>query len=437
VDVAPGEVRLAHGTSLLGRVRLLGVERVAGEPSAALAAAARHRPAMLCALPAAAAAHRFLVMPFGDRRRLARTVPMELRGQVAAETEDAAVAFGILGPTAGGTAVLAALARRADLAAHLASLARAGLAPARVELAPLPAWRLLSPAPGEEALVVADGARSALSLRRGGRVAALRALGTTAGEPTTFAAEVRWSLSALGGAPARLVLAGADATPPLAQALAAATGVRVVPLAEAASARLPRGAPLAACAVAAGLVLGAAGAPSLAFDTGTAPAAPLRRAGALAAAAAVLAVADLGLARHELARRDAALAAAVRAEAGAALPGARLAAPRAELEAALAERTRGRPRHGAGGGLALLRELSTRVPSSLRLDLDELVIDGEELRLHGRTESFDAVDGLRRALAASPLLADVRADETRTTVDGRRVEFRLRAARRPAGGTAS
>ena len=85
----------------------------------------------------------------------------------------------------------------------------------------------------------------------------------------------------------------------------------------------------------------------------------------------------------------------------------------------------------------MLRELSARVPPALRLDVDELAVERDGILLHGRAESFDAVDALRRALAASPLLADVTADETRTTVDGRRVEFRLRAARKPALGASS
>ena len=61
----------------------------------------------------------------------------------------------------------------------------------------------------------------------------------------------------------------------------------------------------------------------------------------------------------------------------------------------------------------------------------------DTLTLHGRADSFDGVEALRRALAASPLLADVASDETRTTVDGRQVEFRVQAARRPPGGAAS
>src|SRR5439155_1238884 len=189
-------------------------------------------------------------------------------------------------------------------------LAGAGLAPARVDLAPLPAWNLLPATRDDQALVVADGGESALALRRGGRLAGLRPLGASAREPAALASEVRWSLAPLG------------------RALAA--------------------------------------------------------------------------------------------EAAAALPGARLVAPRAQLEAAAAAATRRAARLGGETGpLEVLRELSARVPPALRLDLDELAVERDSVLLHGRAESFDAVDALRRALSASPLLADVTAGETRTTVDGR------------------
>jgi Tfp pilus assembly protein PilN len=158
----------------------------------------------------------------------------------------------------------------------------------------------------------------------------------------------------------------------------------------------------------------------------------------LAVAALVLACLNLGVMRYGLTRRDATLTRAIDAEAAVALPGARLVAPRAQLEAAAAAAGRRQQRLGAEAGvLELLRDVSTRVPPGLRLDLDELAIEGDGIALHGRCDSFDAVDALRRALAGSPLLADVTADETRTTVDGRRVEFHLRAARRTVTGASS
>src|SRR5262249_19051369 len=123
---------------------------------------------------------------------------------------------------------------------------------ARIDLAPLPTWNLLPPALDDAVLVTADGLRSALTVRRAGRLAALRALGAPAQDPDALAAEVRWSLLALGEIPATIVLAGADAGPALATALAA-IGARVVSIGEAASVSFEQ---LGACAVAAGLVAG-------------------------------------------------------------------------------------------------------------------------------------------------------------------------------------
>src|SRR5207245_2001421 len=213
----------------------------------------------LTALPAASATHRFLTLPFRDRGRLARTAPLELLGQLPLDPAGLAVACEPLGPTPGGSAVLAAAVRRDELEAHGALLAGAGPAPARV-----------------------------------------------------------------------------------------------VPLAEVAPHVLGCGTDeIAACAVAAGLVAGAGRATreGLALG-GTEPAGhgSLRRAAALAGLALTLGALDVGLAHHRLARRDAALVRALAAEAAGAPPGARLVAPRAQLEAAAAAATRRAARRGGGPG---------------------------------------------------------------------------------------
>ncbi|MCW5893626.1 MAG: PilN domain-containing protein [bacterium] len=136
----------------------------------------------------------------------------------------------------------------------------------------------------------------------------------------------------------------------------------------------------------------------------------------------------------DLARREAALARAADAAAAAALPNVPPAEARARLgEASELRRRVGTPSHSV---LEVLRDLSSRVPAALALDLDEVGIDGETVRMHGRCAAFDAVDALRRALAASPFVREVIAEETRSTVDGRGVEFRLRIERW-AGGAPS
>src|SRR5436309_840847 len=302
IDVGERELRVASAVRAFGAVRLGAVERIAFADRAELAAAlerlAASRPqAIVTALPAALVTHRILTFPFRGRHRLAATVPFELLGQLPAAPDDPVVAFERLARTESGTVVLAAVARRADVDASLEPLVAAGLAPARVDLAPLPVWNLVPAAAGDTALGLADGERSALSVRRGGPIAGPRPLGAAAGRP-------------------------------------------------------------------------------------------------------------------------------------------RLVAPRAQLEAAVASALRQRTRLGDGTSiLEVLRELSTRVPGTVSLDLDQLTIDGDSLDLRGRAASFDTVEALRRALASTPFLTEVTADETRATVDGRGVEFRLRAARRPSGAS--
>lgn len=435
IDVAGDEVRVARGSLGLGGARLDGVERWTGAAGdAALARVARERPAVvLAAVPAQLCAHRIVVLPFRDRDRLERAAPMELLGRLASTPDDTVVATLPLGPAEGGTAVLAVAVRRVDLDAHLAPLRRAGLAPARVDLAPLAALGLLhvphrtgrAAAPGAPAaLLLADGARSALVVTAGGVPRGLRALGADAADPAALAAEVRWTLAALGGA-ARIAVVGPHAAKAL-DAVRAAVDVPAEAEAAAADADCR-----SAGAVAAGLVLDAARRPALALGgtAGRLARRAWRRPAALAAAVIAAAVLDLAVVRHGLQREEAMLARTIADTAAAARPGLSPEAALAALEQAAADGASGlRP----DAVLAVLRELSERIPPALGVDLDELVIEPGAVLLHGRCTSFDAVDGLRRALGASPALADVAADETRTTVDGGAVEFRLRARRRLA-----
>jgi hypothetical protein len=442
IEIGEREVRIARGERRFGTVRITTVERhpfadVAALP-AVLSALARPRPDLvLAAFPAERTTHRVLVLPFRDRRRIARTAPLELLGQLPLDEDGVAVVAEPLGPARGGTAVLAAAIRRDELDTYAAMLGTAGLRPTRIDVAPLPAWNLLPLALDDVALVVADGGRSTLALWRAGRVAGFRALGAAGDDPDALAAEVRWSLVALGGIPPTIIVAGADAAARLVAALGAG-GTRVVGIAEAASLPVEH---LGAGAVAAGLVAGVGRRQRTGLALGgerPTGHGSFRRTAALAGAVVALGALDLGLAHFELAHRDGALAQAIQAEAAAALPGTRLVAPRAQLDAAAAAAARRNVRLGDQSSvLDLLRELSARVGTTIQLDLDELTVERDGVLVHGRCGSFEAVDVLRRALAASPVLADVTADETRSTVDGRRVEFRLRAARRPALGASS
>jgi Tfp pilus assembly protein PilN len=437
LDLTATELRMARAERRLGTTRLVSCTRVpCATPDArraALESALEWGPSLIvAALPLAELGHRVLTLPFRDARRLGETVTLELVGQLPADPGDVVAGHLGLETSSDGTRVLAAVARRGRLASLCATLADAGAPPARVDAALVGVAHLVEATrAADAALLLADGSRSAVVVRRNGRLAGLRALATDpAVDPAAFDREARWTLTALGGA-SRIVLLGPGASSDAAARIARATGVATESIEDVAAAGW-RADELAACGVAAGLVAG----PGLVLHRAVHSTASPRRIGALAAAALLLAVADTGIVRWQLARRDGALVEAVRATASAALPaGTRIVAPQAQLEAAagaLARRSA-----TAGNVLGLLREISARLPSDLRLALDELSLDGDVLRVRGRTDRFESIDVVARALAGSAALHDVAAEESRAAVDGNGVEFGLRATWRPAVGAPS
>jgi len=65
------------------------------------------------------------------------------------------------------------------------------------------------------------------------------------------------------------------------------------------------------------------------------------------------------------------------------------------------------------------------VPREVPLDIDELSLDGETLRVRGSTQSYENVEALKRGLAARPEFRNVETKDVRASVDGQRVDFRL------------
>jgi Tfp pilus assembly protein PilN len=86
-----------------------------------------------------------------------------------------------------------------------------------------------------------------------------------------------------------------------------------------------------------------------------------------------------------------------------------------------------RRRNQLGGPVSVLealREISIRSPENPRMFVDELSFDGPTILLRAKTSSFEAVETVKKNLAASELFRDVQVRDPRTTADGT-VEFRL------------
>jgi Tfp pilus assembly protein PilN len=74
--------------------------------------------------------------------------------------------------------------------------------------------------------------------------------------------------------------------------------------------------------------------------------------------------------------------------------------------------------------LELLREITASVPAQTAFAVEELAIDEQGVRLRARTDSYEAVDVLTRALSGVPSLGEADVRDVKTGVDGR-IEFRV------------
>jgi hypothetical protein len=92
---------------------------------------------VISALPAERAVKRLLELPFKDARRLHQVVPFALEEHLPFPVDNGAVAFTRVGREGDHTLVMAAMVRKIDLQNHIDLLQKAGLDPKTVTLAPL------------------------------------------------------------------------------------------------------------------------------------------------------------------------------------------------------------------------------------------------------------------------------------------------------------
>jgi general secretion pathway protein L len=75
--------------------------------------------------------------------------------------------------------------------------------------------------------------------------------------------------------------------------------------------------------------------------------------------------------------------------------------------------------------LSVLREISERLPQDLVVDIRELNYTPEAVMFEGSTASFDAVNRLAKALEQSPTFGPPQIVDSKMSLDGSRVDFRL------------
>jgi Tfp pilus assembly protein PilN len=462
LDVGTHTLRAALVERTLRSQRILGLYAHPRAPGGDLAAdlralSAQHGIAwdeVVSALPGDAVTHRILDLPFHDRRRLEQTVPFELEAHLPFELDETVVDFQVLDTNADGTShVLAVSVPKAAVRDHLAVLAAAGVDPRLVDLGSLAALNVVREGTagraGRIAFVGLDAVRTTVALLTDGRLVGLRVVshGVANGDLERCVREVRWSLLALAdGTPQSALWVGGDAvdTPGAVAALGRALGTMPQMLDTLALPAVPvtlRG-KQAAFATSLGLALRqtAEGAP-FGVDLRRGEFAyhrerealwrGLARAAVLAGIAVLFMIASFVVDARQLSARRDAVRGEIRALFTAALPGVKtIVNEKAQLQTEIAALEKQRRLFG---GLApsspraidCLRALTAAVPDDVPLDIEELSLDGETLRLRGSTKSYEAVEAVKRGLTARPEFRNVEAKDVRTSVDGQQVDFRL------------
>ncbi len=464
LDVGGPAFRAAVAESTLRTQRVLGVYASPRTPGADLGVdlrgfLTRHAlqwDEVVSALPGNLVTHRVLRLPFRDRRRLDQTVAFELESHLPFDIEQAVVDYQVISQSDGEAVILAVLAPKSTVREHLETLAAAGLDPRVVDLAPLAPLNLLRlgqvTGTGLAAFLGVDPDRTTVALLRDGALVGLRTLSRGIASPEhtePVVRDIRWSLLALADTStleSLTVWIGGESAgvPGLSAALERALGTTprsldTLPL-DAVPPTLRR--EQARFATPLGLAVRervSDRASGVDFRRGEfayhrereALWNGLLRGGVLALVAAALALTSVLLESRQLQTRRDAVRSEIRSVFTAALPDTRtIVNEKAQLATEIANlekqsKTHGRIAPSAPRTVDVLRALSEGVPSDVSLDIDELSLDDETLRIRGSTRAYEMVEAVKRGLAARPEFLDVQVKDVRSSVDGQRVDFRL------------
>lgn len=106
-----------------------------------------------------------------------------------------------------------------------------------------------------------------------------------------------------------------------------------------------------------------------------------------------------------------------------------------QTRTAIAELKKSAALFGSGepSALGVLGELTARISKEIKIEVQELVIEPERVRLEAETDSFDSVDRIKAAVAQSALFSEVSVSDAKITVgqttsggsSGGKVRFRL------------
>jgi hypothetical protein len=80
--------------------------------------------------------------------------------------------------------------------------------------------------------------------------------------------------------------------------------------------------------------------------------------------------------------------------------------------------------------LDLLKDISDRIPKSLDVHVTRMVIDQETVRVSGKTDTFNTVDGIKNGLESSKYFSGVTISSANLDRTGKRVQFEIKLQRK-------
>lgn len=409
------------------------------------------------ALPEQELMYRQVARPFGDRRKIAATLPAELESLLPLADEPFVCDFILTGKDSEGhNRVLSAAARRKPVAELIALLKPAALEP---ELVTAPACAL---AAGLAAYYDLEAERNYIGLHLGWRETSFAVIeqgclrhigglpfgsGDIAGGSDLAAAtlgaaelkpllrEIMLKIERLEINPSeyRLLCCGFKVTN-LPEVFAEATGIDIT----ASAPRQSGDAPQCEALMALGLAQLAL-APEQALDLRQGDLAYTRKleqmrgyAGRLTKAAAAILLLwaagvalDIGLLSHRAHELDHRIAAAFNASMP---PGTPLVEPLKQMQQRLARL--GGENANPDQPLDLLRAISAALPQEMDVDIASLAIEEGSVNLSGATSSYENVETIRTRLAGIPLIAEVKVLSANPDQPSGRVDFKLSLTRR-------
>lgn len=479
LEIEPREIRAANLEVSFRDFKIVGLHRVTVAADESLDVALRRlvqenqlRPhTVVASLPGDVVTLRTFFLPFRDRKRLDQTVPFELETLVPFDLDDIVVAYQVLSRDKDGSHVLAALVTRKDLEHYLNSLQAAGLDPKIVDIAPLASLNLvhlLDPPPSEPLVFVAgDLDRVTVGIYRNGTVLGLRTITPAAmdedgnitesnGRPERLGivareivGEIRWTLLALGNGVTSegtrcLVASDGAYFDEIAHQLRAELGLEVIRFQESPLKGLPQNVQKQAQGFAAPIGLALREVQSdrafgLNFRQGEfayhRAAEEVRRAfratASIAAVALALFVLQTFLHYRYLQARLDAVNAQVRYVFRQTLPDIqRVVDESRQLQEEIAAAEKRLKLLGSvappSGATAIdaLQAISSAIPDTLKIEVDEYVMDTEEIKIRAHTDSLDTPNAIREAIARVKYFADVQVKDIKSGPDGR-VDFRM------------